>query len=898
MKKAFASVLTGALVTTVWIGGDSIPVHAEKESSPIMTQQTKGESEEARRGLLGYYFKGSHFNNLVTFAPTHEDTLMYNPATSNELLEKDQQVYQSIRWVGFIKSKETGNFTFNLSDDEHAIIEIDGKVISNQGQEKKQIHVKKDTLIPIKIEYKPDTQLRTDTKLFQNLKLYKIDEKENMIPIEKEDLRNPDFNAAKSSNTKKKSSKTTLFEEISKGNDDPDIDTDGDSIIDVWEENGYTIQNRIAVKWSDDLESKGYTKFVSNPLNSHTVGDPYTDYEKAARDLDKSNAKETFNPLVAAFPSVNVGLEKIVLSPNMDLTNSVGSSTSNNWSYTNTEGASVEGGIGPEGISFGVSANYSHSETVGAEWGHSTDDTSHLNSAESAYINANVRYNNVGTGSIYNVKPSTSFVLNDTTIGTIQAGQNATAQSISPGESYPQKGQHGIAINTMDDFDSRPIPLNKDQLTAFLNNNPILLETDQVDGEYMIVNEAGSLIPGGSWNGVMEQIKKQTSSIIIDTGEKVSEKRIAAKNYDDPEDKTPSVSLKEALKLGYPEDIKEKDGLLYYQDQPMYESSVMAYLDENTAKEVKEQINDTTGKFKDVENLYDVKLEPEMNFTIKLATLFDTADRDNSIGTWYCTERIPGGITGHGEYRSSDLRASLQLEQTAKDKLQKDNSYYLSMYMKADADVETKIDIQGEFDNTIKSKKVKLNNKGYQRVDVLIENTDALSIDQIAIVGDGKTNVYWADVSVTEVTAIQPSSLLFETSFIVPKVNGNSAITFTEDGIFISENKGAVYQGWTPVYDMEKQAYQLRSFYAEGYFALSLKSESSRIIEAVEHDKSQDEQYWLLEKLDDEYYVIKNKKYPHLVLEVEEGNPSNDTKIIANERSDISAQAFKIEPHQ
>ncbi|MGU9537272.1 binary toxin-like calcium binding domain-containing protein, partial [Proteus mirabilis] len=91
------------------------------------------------------------------------------------------------------------------------------------------------------------------------------------------------------------------------------------------------------------------------PLESHTVGDPYTDYEKAARDLDLSNAKETFNPLVAAFPSVNVSMEKVILSPNENLSNSVESHSSTNWSYTNTEGASVEAGIGPKGISFGVS---------------------------------------------------------------------------------------------------------------------------------------------------------------------------------------------------------------------------------------------------------------------------------------------------------------------------------------------------------------------------------------------------------------------------------------------------------------------------------------------------------------------------------------------------------------
>ncbi|PFR60140.1 hypothetical protein COK29_29625, partial [Bacillus cereus] len=84
--------------------------------------------------------------------------------------------------------------------------------------------------------------------------------------------------------------------------EDEDIDTDGDHIPDIWEKNGYTIQRKMAVKWDDSLAEKGYKKYVSNPYEAHTVGDPYTDYEKAAGDIPLANAKETFNPLVAAFP--------------------------------------------------------------------------------------------------------------------------------------------------------------------------------------------------------------------------------------------------------------------------------------------------------------------------------------------------------------------------------------------------------------------------------------------------------------------------------------------------------------------------------------------------------------------------------------------------------------------
>ncbi|MBN9901331.1 binary toxin-like calcium binding domain-containing protein, partial [Bacillus thuringiensis] len=626
MKKQIVSVVACTVLAPMFLHGNGNTVYADnktKQISPTLEDQQK---EMDRKGLLGYYYKEKDFNNLILFAPTRENTLRYDQQTANALLDKKQQNYQSIRWVGQLQSKETGDFTFHLSEDEYAMIELNGKVISNKGKEKQVVHLEKGQLVPIKIEYQADKPIDMDSEIFKNLKLFKVDAQQQSHHIQLDELRNPEFNKKETQEFLKKAASSNLFTQKVKSTKNEDDDTDGDSISDGFEENGYTIQDKHAVKWDDSLASKGYTKFVSNPLDTHTVGDPYTDYEKAARDLDLSNAKETFNPLVAAFPSVNVSMEKVILSPNENLSNSVESHSSTNWSYTNTEGASVEAGIGPKGLSFGVSANYQHSETVGHEWGTSTGNTSQFNTASAGYLNANVRYNNVGTGAIYDVKPTTSFVLNKDTIATITAKSNSTALSISPGQSYPKQGQNGIAITSMDDFNSHPITLNKQQVGQLLNNTPIMLETDQTDGVYKVRDAHGNIATGGTWNGVTQQIEAKTASIIIDDGTRVAEKRVAAKDYTHPEDKTPELTLKDALKLSYPDQIKEKDGLLYYNDKPIYESSVMTYLDENTAKEVKKQINDTTGKFKDVQHLYDVKLTPKMNFTIKMAVLYDGAE--------------------------------------------------------------------------------------------------------------------------------------------------------------------------------------------------------------------------------------------------------------------------------
>ncbi|EJC3746269.1 hypothetical protein MYY11_002669 [Enterococcus faecium] len=754
MKKALTVaivyILCVPMLLTKSMHTDNV-VHAESTKAQQNIPQETKEKAEDRNGLLGYYYKGNNFNDLTLLAPTRNNTLLYNQETANQLLNPNKQIYQSIKWTGFIKSKETGNFTFSLSDDQQEIIEINGKVVSKNGEGKQPVSLEKGQLAAITIFYSPTTQLNLESKQSKELKLIKTNEEKQSLPVQQEELFNPNFRDTKSF-------QQARIDEHKVMDIDEDTDTDGDAIPDLWEQNGYTIKNKVAVKWYDALADDGYIKFMSNPLESHTVGDPYTDYEKAARDLPLANAKETYNPLVAAFPSVNVSMEKIILSKDENLSNSVGSNSSNNWTYTNTEGASVEAGGGPLGLSFGVSANYEHSETVGVEWGHSTEDTSQFNTATAGYLNANVRYNNVGTGAIYDVKPTTNFVLDDVTIATIKAKDNTSALSLTPSESYPKKGQNGIALTTIDDFNSHPLTLNKQQLDQLLANEPLILQTTQTDGIYKIKDVNGNIVDGDRWAGVADQIHEKTASIMVDTGESVSEKRVAAKDYQYPEDKTPSLTLKEALKLAYPE-INEKDGLLYYNDQPIYESSVMTYLDKNTANEVKSQLNATSGPFKDVHKLYDVKLTPKMNFTIKLATLYDGGEVPHALGNWYYTYNPFGGDanTGTKYYHSAHTEASLVLDSNAKSKLAKNRNYYISLYMKPEADTDPTIIVKGERANII-SKKVQLSSKGFQRIDILVSNMERNPINQLFIVGDGNTDISWDDVSFTEVGAMTPEN--------------------------------------------------------------------------------------------------------------------------------------------
>nr|WP_240464256.1 RICIN domain-containing protein [Paenibacillus apiarius] len=64
-------------------------------------------------------------------------------------------------------------------------------------------------------------------------------------------------------------------------------------------------------------------------------------------------------------------------------------------------------------------------------------------------------------------------------------------------------------------------------------------------------------------------------------------------------------------------------------------------------------------------------------------------------------------------------------------------------------------------------------------------------------------------------------------------------------------------------------------------------------------NQGKDEHYWLLEDTGDGYYILKNKKYPYFVLDVDKADTDNGTNIKVNEQHDFSspyikAQKFKL----
>ncbi|PFR33452.1 hypothetical protein COK29_34065, partial [Bacillus cereus] len=143
--------------------------------------------------------------------------------------------------------------------------------------------------------------------------------------------------------------------------------------------------------------------------------------------------------------------------------------------------------------------------------------------------------------------------------------------------------------------------------------------------------------------------------------------------------------------------------------------------------------------FKDVKKLYDVKLEPKMNFTIKINTLYDGAERgdltNNEIGTWSGAKLNLELKPNTGKYvYCLQGTAKVTLSSTARQKLKPNAKYYLSFYsQRALSSTEEKLPVQIHDVNgkEIKSEVVKVQKGVYQKYNILIPNKKESEIGSV-----------------------------------------------------------------------------------------------------------------------------------------------------------------------
>ncbi|MFC0616113.1 binary toxin-like calcium binding domain-containing protein [Enterococcus faecalis] len=688
MKK-YINIFATALIIGVSLSMQSAIVTGEEIESE---QQIN--TIDVRSGLHGIFFKNENFSDIVLIGQTDGGVLGINEEQFN-LVNTSEKV-NSFVWSGIIIPTENLKGIIEVSQMEQLKIRLNNAEIKMD----QEIFLEKNKEATVTIE-------AIGEKAFNLNEVANFQLKVGNHVVTREELFLPTYEKDEWKEHFKKQDKSLLNFVNPDDTRDEWTDTDGDAIPDKWEREGYTIQAKKAVAWKKEFADLGYTKFTSNPYEAHTVGDPYTDLQKAAKDIPQSNAIATNHPLVAAYPNISTTIEKMKLSSNQLMTNPSSSVTQSDYTLGSVKTATSDGSWSGLGGYYEISKNYSHGNDTTTVWGSIDSNGNSILHTDSAFLDAQVRYKNIGTGAIYDVQPRSRFFIDDMQIGHITEKANPTGLNLDAQGTYPSKNQPGLGLTTFDDFNRAPIKLNKQQKNNFLNGEEdIKIYTEQIYGRYPIKMINGTTAPGGEWQHVLHQIENHTASLMLDLGNEynnTSNVRVAAKNYNDPEDHTPELTLGDALLLAYPEEVvKEKDGIYRYKGISISEGAMNIYTDEDTAKKINAQLADKTGPFKNVNYIYQVKLEKKMQITLRKSEIYEDFEVSpiNNLFTFSHNIHVGGNIPGpcktavsgykssESVYRKTTKEVRVNIEKNVQDKFLSNKIYKFSYFRSGTANAD------------------------------------------------------------------------------------------------------------------------------------------------------------------------------------------------------------------
>ncbi|QDX91766.1 hypothetical protein EEL30_04915 [Brevibacillus laterosporus] len=130
---------------------------------------------------------------------------------------------------------------------------------------------------------------------------------------------------------------------------------------------------------------------------------------------------------------------------------------------------------------------------------------------------------------------------------------------------------------------------------------------------------------------------------------------------------------------------------------------------------------------------------------------------------------------------------------------------------------------------------------------------------------------------------------------IVTALNNSSVLDLNgPNNVTLWSNNQGNHQKWKFVYDKQKNAYQIYSVSNPNLILAWNDIPGSRNVFATPNQQKE-EHYWILQHLEDDYYIIKNKKSPNLVLDVDNANTNNGTNIKVNEQHDLGSPYSKAQ---
>lgn len=505
---------------------------------------------------------------------------------------------------------------------------VNGETIITEREQSEPLHLIEGRTYEICIEFQQRKLKSSDILL--DFHLYWSRDHHDLTIIPLENLLQPQTSDQNRTQRQKNIPRHSLFSEKYPTNSEfkrrtsDDMDSDDDGIPDNWEINGFTVRENLIVKWEDAFASRGYKKYRSNPYRAHTVGDPYSDFEKAAGQMDPNVKSEARNPIVAAVPEVRVDMERLHIIKIDHIGNDTSKTVTTETSYSTTD--SITGGVTAEAsaslLDFGVRVSTNFSATTSSTAVYTNSNTAswsqqlNFSTSDRARLNANVRYHNTGSAPIYKVQPTSSFVLQDGslngyTIRTVKAKENQVGEVLNPGSTYPEGGAP-ISLDKIDDFGSTDITIDKETLDKLEKVGNLDLQTPQAEGFYKLLNASGgtNLYPG--FASIQNDVRGRSAHIILNTEKGTIDRRVATKQYSDREDLTPEITLGEAIKIAY--NAEEKNGILKIKIQHGYEIEEIEIdsqnlggkiiVDEKTSAEFASQLEKMSQK-----NIFNVKLK-------------------------------------------------------------------------------------------------------------------------------------------------------------------------------------------------------------------------------------------------------------------------------------------------
>jgi len=399
-----------------------------------------------------------------------------------------------------------------------------------------------------------------------------------------------------------------------------------------------------------------------------------------------------------------------------------------------------------EGFSGSVTGHYSHTsthtvnsaQTSGQDWSEQLG----LKNAQAAYVNANIRYYNTGTAPVYKFIPTTNLVLGKETIATITGQMNQEAFSLAPDQMYPKRHLHAIALNTLDQFSSTPISMNINQVDRLENGEKLKLETTQFQGAFAKRDPAGGQVvtDENEWANYIPQIESVTTGILIDIkGGPMMERRIAAKDPDNPNDLTPELTLGQALEKSIGAYTVGENW--YFKDEYTDEAHILSpnlvhfIYDRKTEKKIKKELE----RNKNIKNIYDMIIRPGMNIQISTPVFWD--DFNNDTESWDGGSYDPTNGLNNDRCYKIDPNKQVTAEPF---ELDANSKYLVTMDIKGNGSGKAAIEFGGitnEFDIP----------KGYQRQKVMFEVFDfPADFNRLKITANSTGSVYMDNFSIVK----------------------------------------------------------------------------------------------------------------------------------------------------